>query len=81
MIIGVDTHLDEHVAVAIDHRGSRLDEYRLETTARGYKGLESWALGLGDVHAFGVEDTGSYGAGLARYLARCGRTVIEVNRH
>ena len=50
VIVGVDTHLDEHVAVAIDHHGARLGEYRLATTAKGYKGLESWAIiGLGGV--------------------------------
>ena len=78
--VGVDTHLDEHVAVAIDHHGARLGEYRLATTAKGYKGLESWAIGLGGVATFGIEGTGSYGVGLARYLAKCGHTVIEVNR-
>ena len=80
VIVGVDTHLDEHVAVAIDHHGARLGEYRLATTAKGYKGLESWAIGLGGVATFGIEGTGSYGVGLARYLAKCGHTVIEVNR-
>ena len=80
VIVGVDTHLDEHVAVAIEHHGARLGEYRLATTAKGYKGLESWAIGLGGVATFGIEGTGSYGVGLARYLAKCGHTVIEVNR-
>ena len=80
VIVGVDTHLDEHVAVAIDHHGARLGEYRLATTAKGYKGLESWAIGLGGVATFSIEGTGSYGVGLARYLAKCGHTVIEVNR-
>ena len=27
VIVGVDTHLDEHVAVAIDHHGTRLGEW------------------------------------------------------
>jgi len=80
VIVGVDTHLDEHVAVAIDHHGARLGEYRLATTAKGYEDLERWAIGLGEVTTFGVEGTGSYGAGLARYLVQCGHTVIEVNR-
>lgn len=80
VIVGVDTHLDEHVAVAIDRHGARLGEYRLAATAKGYEVLESWALSLGEVPAFGVEGTGSYGAGLARYLAQCGHAVIEVNR-
>ena len=57
VIVGVDTHLDEHVAVAIDHHGVRLGEYRLATTAKGYEGLESWAIGLGEVATFGVEGT------------------------
>ena len=80
VIVGVDTHLDEHVAVAIDHHGVRLGEYRLTPTTKGYEGLESWAMGLGEVATFGVEGTGSYGVGLAQYLAQCGHTVIEVNR-
>ena len=35
---------------------------------------------MGQVDAFGVEGTGSYGAGLARYLRHSGSRVIEVNR-
>ena len=80
VIVGVDTHRDEHVAVAIDRLGARLGEHRLPTTLKGYEGLDRWATGLGEVVAFGIEGTGSYGAGLARHLAGCGRTVIEVNR-
>ena len=80
VIVGVDTHRDEHVAVAIDCLGARLGQHRLPTTSSGYEGLHCWASGLGEVVAFGIEGTGSYGAGLARYLARRGRTIIEVNR-
>ena len=39
-----------------------------------------WSRDLGQVQAFGVEGTGSYGAGLARFLTCRGYTVIEVNR-
>ncbi len=80
VIVGVDTHLDEHVAVAIDRLGARLGERRLPTTLKGYEGLDRWATGLGEAVVFGIEGTGSYGAGLARHLAGRGRTVIEVNR-
>ncbi len=45
VIVVVDTHLDEHVAVAIDHHGTRLGEYRPGTTAKGYEDLETWAIG------------------------------------
>jgi len=80
VIIGVDTHKDEHVAVAIDERGALLGQFGLAATAVGYADLEAWALSLGPVIAFGVEGTGSYGAGLARSLAGRDHTVIEVNR-
>ena len=40
----------------------------------------AWARALGEVSAWGVEGTGSYGAGLARFLAANGQRVVEVNR-
>ena len=39
-----------------------------------------WSRGLGEIHAFGIEGTGSYGAGVARFLTSRGHTVVEVNR-
>jgi transposase len=80
VVIGVDTHKDEHVAVAIDQLGARLSEYRVATTTKGYADLERWSCSLGEVRAFGVEGTGAYGAGLARFLTSRGRTVVKVNR-
>lgn len=80
LVVGVDTHKDEHVAVALDQLGARLAEHRLATTIQGYADLERWAGSLGDVRAFGIEGTGSYGAGLARFLSGRGHTVVEVNR-
>ena len=80
VIIGVDTHKDQHVAVALDGRGVRLDEKHVPVATYGYEELERWSRDLGQVHAFGVEGTGSYGAGLARFLTCRGYTVIEVNR-
>ena len=80
VVIGVDTHRDQHVAVAIDGRGVRLGENHVPATTRGYENLERWSHGLGAIHSFGVEGTGSYGAGVARFMAGRGYTVIEVNR-
>ena len=80
IIIGVDTHKDEHVAVAVDSLGVRIGQRNLPTTNTGYAGLEHWARSLGELDAFGVEGTGSYGAGLARFLRGQGHRVIEVNR-
>ena len=48
-------------------------------TTFGYGELERWSLSLGEIHAFGIEGTGSYGAGVARFLTSRG-SVVEVNR-
>jgi transposase len=47
VILGVDTHLDFHVAVAVDHLGRRLGESSVPTTAKGYQRLLRWAEGFG----------------------------------
>jgi transposase len=78
--VGVDTHGDVHVACAKDQLGRNLAATRVATTPVGYQGLLDWARGLGEVEAFGVEGTGCYGAGLARFLDSHGQTVLEVNR-
>ena len=78
--VGVDTHKDNHVAVAKDHLGRHLGENTIRTTPRGYRDLLGWAESLGEVEAWGIEGTGSYGAGLARFLHGADQVVIEVNR-
>jgi len=78
--VGVDTHKDAHVAVAKDHLGRHLGENTIPTTPRGYRDLLSWAESHGEVEAWGVEGTGSYGAGLARFLHGAAQVVIEINR-
>jgi transposase len=79
-ILGVDTHLDFHVAVALDHLGRRLGEASVPTTVKGYERLLCWAEGFGPVRCAGVEGTSSYGAGLARHLEAKGIEVLEVER-
>ena len=79
-VIGVDTHKDQHVAVAIDGRGVRLGEWHVPATTAGYEELERWSHSLGDIGAFGIEGTGSYGAGVALFMTGRGHTVVEVNR-
>lgn len=80
VVVGVDTHQDGHVAVALDHLGRRLGERHIPATAAGYEELLVWAEEQGEVVAFGVEGTGCYGAGLSRFLTREGHLVIEVLR-
>jgi hypothetical protein len=43
VILGVDTHLDFHVAVAVDDLGRRLGESSAPTTVKGYEGILCWA--------------------------------------
>ena len=80
VILGVDTHLDFHVVVAVDHLGRRLGESSVPTTVKGYEKLLNWAEGFGPVKCAGVEGTSSYGAGLARHLRARGVEVLEVER-
>ena len=80
VILGVDTHLDSHTAVAADHLGRRLGEASVPTTVKGYERLLRWAEGFGPVRCAGVEGTSSYGAGLARHLRTRGIEVLEVER-
>jgi transposase len=77
--IGVDTHKDVHVAVALDALGGLLDSQEIPTTEAGYRRLLSWAQELG-VPAFAIEGTGSYGAGLVRFLERTDVAVYECER-
>jgi transposase len=76
----VDTHLDVHVAAALDPLGGLLGSEPFETTPAGYKALLVWLEGFGEVGKVGVEGTGSYGAGLARFLRRRHVEVVEVDR-
>jgi transposase len=80
VILGVDTHLDVHVVVAVDHLGKRLGELSLPTTVKGYEELLCWAEGFGSVRCAGIEGTSSYGVGLARHLKAAGISVMEVER-
>ena len=65
---GVDTHLDVHVAAALDERGALLGVESFATTPRGYEALLAWLESFGTLELIGVEGTGSYGAGLTRHL-------------
>jgi transposase len=78
--VGVDSHKELHVAVALDQLGRRLGVCTVATTPRGFGQLERWAQRWGVIQRFGIEGTGSYAAGLARWLAARGHQVVEVNR-
>ncbi|MGE5287808.1 MAG: IS110 family transposase [Micromonosporaceae bacterium] len=77
---GVDTHADVHVAAVVDQVGRVLGTQAFPATAAGYRAALAWMRAHGELVKVGVEGTGSYGAGLARYLAACRVEVAEVIR-
>lgn len=80
VILGVDTHLDKHVGVLLNHVGKMLGHLSVEANLSGYKQLLKWAQSFGDLQRAGVEGTGTYGAGLARFLSQKSVLVLEINR-
>ena len=77
---GVDTHRDTHVGAVVDGAGRLLGSESFPADEGGYRRLVAWMESAGRLVRVGVEGTGSYGAGLARYLAEAGIEVVEVNR-
>jgi transposase len=81
-VLGVDTHRDEHVLVAVAApAGAVVARQAVRANARGYRDTLRFAeLYAPGVRAWAIEGTGSYGAGLVRHLAGCGETVLELGR-
>jgi transposase len=77
---GVDTHLDVHVAAALNELGALLGTKTFPADAGGYRQLLKWLSSFGTVELVGVEGTGSYGAGLTRHLHANNVAVVEVDR-
>jgi transposase len=78
--VGVDTHLDQHVAAVIDQAGRLCGTQAFPASTRGYVALVTWAERFGPVECIGIEGTGTYGAGLARFVRAYGLQVVEVDR-
>src|SRR5437868_1722381 len=80
VIGGIDTHKDIHVAAVLDELGRLLATTTFAATTIGYRQLHRWLCDHGEILAVGVEGTGSWGAGISRFLRARGLNVIEVNR-
>jgi transposase len=78
--LGVDTHKDTHVGVALDGLGRFQGTLSVAANLSGYKQLVQWASEFGHLEHAGVEGTGSFGAGLTRFLKAEGISVFEVAR-
>lgn len=77
---GVDTHADQHVVAAIDANGGVLGTESFPADESGYEALLAWLVSHGEVEKVGVEGTGSWGVGLARFLHSHEVMVVEVDR-
>lgn len=75
---GVDTHKDLHVAAVVDEHDRVLATRSFATTRQGYKQMLTWMRSFGEIQRIGIECTGTYGAGLLRYLQAAGVDVLEV---
>lgn len=81
-VVGVDPHRDTH-ALAVVHAATAAAVFGAQVAAseRGY--AEALCLAEREApgrRAWAIEGTGSYGAGLARFLSRRGEWVLEVGR-
>ena len=77
---GVDAHAEIHHAAALDERGALLGSAGFPTTSDGYRELFQWLSGFGELEVVAIESTGSYAAGLVRYLRSRAVRVLEVNQ-
>ena len=75
---GVDTHKDLHVAAIVDQCDRVLGTQCFATTRQGYRQMLNWMKSFGELQRIGIESTGSYGAGLLRFVQKAGIEVLEV---
>ena len=75
---GVDTHKDLHVAAVVDEQDRVLGTRSFATTRQGYRQMLAWMQSFGELRRIGIESTGSYGAGLLRFMQQVKVPVLEV---
>ena len=81
-VVGVDPHRDSHALAVVEVvTGAVVFEATVAASSNGY----AHALALVEQHAqgrraFAIEGTGSFGAGMTRFLGGCGERVLEVGR-
>ncbi|UIK08958.1 IS110 family transposase [Neorhizobium galegae] len=78
VVADVDTHKDLHVAAVVDNYDRVLETRSFPTARNGYRLMLAWMRTFGELQRIGIECTGSYGAGLPRYMQTAGVEVLEV---
>lgn len=79
LIAGVDSHKAPHHVAVLSAAGQRLSDHEFPAATAGYHELLDWVSSQGNIQSFGIESTGSYAAGLTRFLTGQGIDVKEVN--
>jgi transposase len=81
-VIGVDTHADGHTLALVEVATQRTRRsLTITASRRGYRrALRLARRQAPGCCAWALEGTGSYGAGLARFLSERGEQVLEVER-
>ena len=75
---GVDTHKDLHVAAVVDEQDRVIETRCFATTWQGYRQMLAWMRSFGELQRIGIKSSGSYGAGLLRFMQQAGIAVLEV---
>ncbi len=79
-VIGVDTHKQAHTAAVVDRLGGVAETFEFTANPKGYREVLGRVAARDGTRIWGVEGTGSYGAGLAEFLCSAGEHTVEVER-
>jgi len=75
--IGVDTHKQRHVLVALDARGQACGTHSVANTPSGWAAALQWARDHDTPCTWGIENSGSLGKGFAQFLLGSGETAVH----
>ena len=76
--VGIDPHKRTLTAVVIDARGGILAGEHFRVSGDGHRALEAWALSLGPVVRWGVQNAAGWGRHTAIYVTGAGHDVRDV---
>jgi transposase len=76
--IGIDSHKSTLAVAALDELGRVVGVEEFANNASGHQALLLWTQAQAQVRVIGIEGTGNFGAGLARFLLEASEDVKEV---
>jgi transposase len=76
--VGVDSHKSSFCAAVVDDQTRTIATREFANTATAHSAFLRWVKTTGRVRVIGIEGSGNYGAGLARFLLGAGIDAVEV---